>query len=104
MPAVARKDKKDSVSSPHGSGSNCESPNVYHTDAGSSNVFANNIGVVREGDTMEVHPNSGCAPHAPGLSTYSSNVYVNNKRIGRKGDEYSSHYIITGSGDVFANS
>ena len=104
MPGVVRKDKKDSVFSPHGLGVFCDTPTIYHTDEGSSNVFVNNKGVVREGDKMEKHPNTGCNDHQPGLTKYSSNVYANNKKLGRKDDEYDGHKIITASDNVFANS
>lgn len=107
MPAVARKDKKDSVKSPHGVGDNCESEATYHTDEGSSNVFVNGKGVVRENDKMESHNKPGCVPHTPTLKTFSSKVYVNGLRMGRNGDAYvldGSHKIITGSDNVFDGS
>ena len=104
MPGVARKDKKDTVHSPHGIGPNCSVENIYHTDQGSDNVFVNNIGVVREGDKMEQHPNVGCDAHSPTLTKYSSNVYANNKKLGRKDDEYDGHVITSASTTVFANS
>jgi uncharacterized Zn-binding protein involved in type VI secretion len=103
MPEVARKDKKDTVYSPHGTGNECKSPSTYNTDKGSEDVFAEGIGVVRSGDAMQSHPQPGCTPHAPGLSTYSPNVYANGKQIGRKGDAYDGHKITSGSGKVIAN-
>ena len=104
MPAVARKDSKDTVASPDGSGVCCGSPSTQSTDEGSSNVFINGIGAVREADAMITHNYAGpcCNPHAPKLSSFSSTVFVNGKGIGRLGDDYSSHVISSGSSNVFA--
>lgn len=107
MPAVARKNKTDSVKSPHGVGAECKSPATYKTDEGSSNVFVNGEGVVREGDKMEKHPKPGCANHEPVLKSFSSKVYVNGKRLGRFGDAYKEagdHIISSGSENVFDGS
>lgn len=122
MPAVAKKAGNSSVKCTDGAkGSSC-GQNVWHwdsgttqkSDAGSSNVFVNNIGVVRKDDAMISHPDgdpcvSSPVNHAPKLSTYSNNVFANNKNIGRIGDKYDSdghfdHEIKTGSSNVFANS
>lgn len=121
MPAVALKGGSSSISCTDGAkGSPC-GKNVWHwntpttqtSDAGSGNVFVENIGVVRDGDTMSSHPDGNpCVRspvnHAPALSTFSSTVFVNNKAIGRVGDKYDSdghydHTISTGAGTVFAN-
>ena len=104
MPGAVRKSGTDSVDVAHGTGDNCASPETYATAAGSDNVKVNNIGVVRKGDAMQSHPNVGCSPHAPGLSTHSSNVFANGKEIGRKGDKYGTdHDISSGSSDVLIN-
>jgi uncharacterized Zn-binding protein involved in type VI secretion len=105
MPAVARKDGVDLVNTVHNSiGSECkEAPTIVGTDAGSSDVFAQNTGIVRIGDIMEVHNIPGCTPHAPPLVTGSSTVFVNNRGCGRVGDTYAgTEQIITGSSTVFA--
>jgi uncharacterized Zn-binding protein involved in type VI secretion len=102
MPEIARKSGTDSVASPDGSGSKCKSPSTSATNVGSSNVFVEGVGVVREGDTMASHPGPGCSPHAPALSTFSGTVFANNKKIGRKGDAYDGHTITSGSSKVFA--
>lgn len=84
------------------------------SNAGSGDVFANNIGVVRRDDVMISHPHgdpctASAINHAPPLDTYSPNVFANNKEIGRIGDHYDgdgtsqTHEITTGSTDVFAN-
>ena len=113
MPAIARKAAVDLVASPDGTpgtpcdvGVRCDSPSIQATAAGSSDVFIEGIGVVREGDPMLAHPYvpCGCPSHAPGLSTFSSRVYANGLRIGRLGDEYSAHVIITGASTVFDGS
>lgn len=104
MPSVARMSSTDTVDSPDGSGICCASSSVQSTDAGSGNVFANGIGVVRLGDTMIPHPFPGpcCVIHAPALSSSSGSVFVNGKGIGRLGDDYSGHVISSGSGNVIA--
>jgi uncharacterized Zn-binding protein involved in type VI secretion len=117
---IAKKSGSSNVTCTDGAqGSGCGT-NVYHwdtgttqtSDAGSSTVFVNGIGVVRKDDIMISHPDGNpctAAPinHAPALSTYSSSVYVDGKNIGRIGDKYDSdghydHTISTGSTNVFA--
>lgn len=123
MPAVAKKDGASNVTATDGAqGPVCATKPTRWTwsagttqtsDVGSGDVFAENIGVVREGDTMISHPDgTPCTTspidHAPALSTYSPNVFANNKPIGRVGDKYNSdghfdHTISTGASTVFAN-
>ena len=102
MPEVARKDSTEQVQSPDGSGVGCPNPTMTSTDVGSGDVFANGIGIVREGDAVKSHIGPGCVPHAPTLSSFSGTVFINGKGCGRKGDDYSNHVILTGSSDVFA--
>ena len=121
MPAVAQKSGSSSVAATDGAkGSPC-GKNVWHwdvpttqaSDAGSSDVFVEGIGVDREGDVMVSHPDGnpcvgGPVNHAPALSTFSPNVFVNGKAVGRIGDKYDSdghfdHTITSGAGTVFAN-
>lgn len=100
MPAVARKNGADTVSTGHG----CDSTTV--TNQGSNNVFVNNLGVVRLGDLNQTHDvpsGDSCVPHSVALSTASPNVYANNIRIGRKGDSYGGEVLTSGSPNVFAN-
>jgi uncharacterized Zn-binding protein involved in type VI secretion len=121
MPAVARMSGTDTVACTDGAvGSSCgknvhhwDTPTTQATDAGSSNVFINGIGAVRQGDVMKTHPDgvpcvSSPVNHAPALSTFSSNVFVNGKALGRVGDKFDSdghkdHTISSGSPNVFAN-
>lgn len=108
MPGIARKDAVDKVQSPDGTGSGCNSPLLSYTQEGSTNVFINSVGVVREGDAMQTHPGPGCSPHAPVLASFSPNVFVNGLRVGRLGDYYiapgsGQHPIISASTNVFAN-
>ena len=101
MPAIARKDATDTVAINHAT---CQGSTV--TDEGSSNVFVNGIGVVREGDKVKSHTPSppACPSHAPPLSTFSPNVYANGKKIGRLGDQFEcGASISSGSPDVYAN-
>ena len=104
MPKCARKNQADSVASPDGAAICCPAPTTQATQAGSSNVFVNDIGAVRLGDAMKTHPYPGpcCVPHAPSLSSASSTVFVNSKGMGRLGDDYSAHYISSGSSNVYA--
>ena len=122
MPAVARMSGTDTVTCTDGAqGVSCgmgkwfwNTPTTQATQAGSGNVFVNNIGIVRQGDVMASHPDgTPCTPtpipHAPALSTYSSTVFANNLPIGRVGDKFDSdmdydHTISSGSSNVFADS
>lgn len=89
-----------------------DTPTTQVSDAGSSTVFVNGIGVVRSGDAMASHPDGvpcTVAPinHAPTLSTYSSTVFADGKNIGRINDKYNSdghhdHTITSGSVNVYA--
>ena len=89
-----------------------DTPTTQVSDAGSSTVFVNGKGVVREGDAMASHPDGvPCvgAPvnHAPTLSVFSVTVFANGKAMGRVGDKYNSdgdmdHTIISGSSNVTA--
>ena len=121
MPAVAQKDGSSSVAATDGAiGNSCgprrwlwNTPTTQASAAGSANVFAENIGIVRSGDAMSPHPDGvPCTTspiiHAPTLSTFSPNVFVNGKPVGRIGDKYDSdghhdHTITSGAGTVFAN-
>lgn len=98
MPAVARKNGRDSISTNHG----CDGITV--TEQGSDNVIINSIGVVRLGDFNRVHlvPSGICVPHAVPLTAVSRTVFANGKGIGRVGDSYSGETLITGSSNVFA--
>ena len=110
MPEAARGNGTDSVNTVHPAvgdidpddGIACdEDPTTTATDACSSNVFVNGIGIVRESDSVQSHTFPGCASHAPGLSSFSSTVKVNGKGAGRKGDTYDCGAKITsGSADV----
>lgn len=69
---------------------------------GSSDVFCNNIPVVRAGDYYPVH-SCGSKSH-DGRATSSSNVFVNNKPIHRSGDPITcGDTASNGSSDVFVN-
>jgi uncharacterized Zn-binding protein involved in type VI secretion len=108
MPAVARKSGFDSVQSPDGNPAppcgpptdppSCLAPSVQATDAGSSTVTINGIGVVRRGDAMLSHPfGCFCSAHAPALSTASAHVTVEGRGLARVGDAYDGHIISSGS-------
>lgn len=123
MPAAAQKDGASSVAATDGAqGSLCatkpsrynwNTPTTQSSDTGSSNVFAENIGIVRRGDTMISHPDgvpcvTSPVNHAPALSTYSPNVFVNGRQVGRVGDKYDSdghydHTITSGANSVIVN-
>ena len=76
---------------------------------GSSNVFANGIGISRQGDVNTVHlkppfpPPIPCPAHAAGIASGSSTVKVNGKGCGRVGDGISGcTAVASGSSNVFA--
>jgi uncharacterized Zn-binding protein involved in type VI secretion len=98
MPAVAR--IGDSIATGHG----CDGTTTL--TGPSSNVFANNIGIERQGDPTVVHrlTGRGCSvTHTAVINVGSSNVFVNNKAIGRVGDSADAGSITSGSSNVFAN-
>jgi uncharacterized Zn-binding protein involved in type VI secretion len=98
MPAVAR--IGDSIATGHG----CDGTTTL--TGPSSNVFANNIGIERQGDPTVVHrlTGRGCSvTHTAVINVGSGNVFVNNKAIGRVGDSADAGSITSGSSNVFAN-
>jgi uncharacterized Zn-binding protein involved in type VI secretion len=95
MPAVSR--IGDAVATNHG----CDGATTMA--AGSGDVLANGIGVVRVGDVDNVHRFGGrncSAQHQVALSAGSGTVFANGKAIGRVGD--GSETLSSGSPDVFA--
>lgn len=71
---------------------------------GSSDVFANNIGVHRIGDSWPPHGSGPqpCPPHPGTQSSGSSTVFANSLGIARVGDAIScGSTCVQGSGDVF---
>jgi len=71
----------------------------------SGDVFANNIGVVREGDTWAPHNGSPSGPHRSEIgytSAGSGTVFANNKAVARIGDPVEADTIAAGSTTVFA--
>ena len=72
---------------------------------GSSNVFANGIGVSRQGDVNTTHllPGDPCPTHTAGITSGSGTVFVNGKGCGRVGDGISAcTSVAAGSSNVFA--
>ena len=72
---------------------------------GSENVFANGIGVSRQGDVNTTHllPGVPCPAHAAAIASGSSTVKVNDKGCGRVGDGISGcTSVAAGSSNVFA--
>ena len=73
--------------------------------AGSGNVFANGIGVSRQGDVNTTHllPGAPCPSHAAVISSGSGTVKVNGKGCGRVGDGITAcTSVAAGSSNVFA--
>ena len=72
---------------------------------GSGDVFANGIGISRQGDVNTVHllPGAPCPPHSAPIASGSSTVFVNGKGCGRVGDGISGcTSVAAGSSNVFA--
>ena len=72
---------------------------------GSGNVFANGIGISRQGDVNTVHllPGVPCPPHSAPIASGSGTVFVNGKGCGRVGDGISGcTSVAQGSDNVFA--
>ena len=72
---------------------------------GSGNVFANGIGISRQGDVNTVHllPGAPCPPHSAPIASGSGTVFVNGKGCGRVGDGISGcTSVAAGSSNVFA--
>ena len=71
----------------------------------SSDVFANGIGVSRQGDNNTAHLLPPDIPPCPGhtapIASGSSSVFVNNKGCGRVGDATCTS-VAAGSPNVFA--
>lgn len=70
---------------------------------GSSDVFANGIGISRQGDhnTGHLKPPAPCVGHSAPISSGSSTVYVNGLQCGRVGDPTCTA-VAEGSPNVFA--
>ena len=72
---------------------------------GSGNVFANGIGISRQGDVNTVHllPGAPCPPHSAPISTGSTTVFVNDDGAGRVGDGITAcTSVAAGSPNTFA--
>ena len=71
---------------------------------GSENVFANSIGISRQGDLNTVHllPGTPCPAHVTPIITGDPTVFINNKQCGRVGDPTCTA-VAVGSPNVFAN-
>jgi len=89
----------DSIVTGHG----CDSTTTL--TGPSTDVFANNLGVERQGDPTVVHrlTGSGCSvTHTAAINAGSGTVFVNNKAIARIGDSADAGSITSGSPTVFA--
>ena len=72
---------------------------------GSGNVFANGIGISRQGDvnTVQLLPPAPCPAHSAPIASGSGTVFVNGKGCGRVGDGLSGcTSVAAGSSNVFA--
>ena len=102
MPPAARGSGGDEVFSKTGTGRRCRSSMTTATDACSGDVFFNEKGAVRLGDTVAPHKIGGCDDDTSGLTSASSTVFVNGKGVGRIGDEYTGdNTISSGSSNIF---
>ena len=90
-------------------GHECDSTSIIKQ--GSTNVFINNRGAVRVGDS-DTHnipvvlpgppPVIVCLPHTVTVGAASRTVFVNGRGLARVGDTFSGEVISTGSPNVFA--
>jgi uncharacterized Zn-binding protein involved in type VI secretion len=98
MPAVAR------IGDPTTTGHGCDATTTVI--GGSGNVFANGIGVERQGDPTAPHTilaGSVCVPHGAVINVGSHNVFTNGIPTARVGDSTDGGAITAGSPNVFAN-
>lgn len=98
MPAVARN------GDPTTTGHDCDVTTTVV--APSTNVFANGLGVERQGDPTAAHTilvGDSCVPHGAVINVGSPNVFVNNIPCARVGDSTDGGAITAGSPNVFAN-
>jgi len=105
---IARGELTATVEMDHGTRKGCNSSDTTRSKGKSPNVFVEGVGVVREGDKVEVHNKPGCGPHAPKCDTYSPDVFANTKGIACVGDTYAGPgtHVITkvGQSSTYANS
>lgn len=97
MPAVAR--IGDTIATGHG----CTGSTTLTGPSG--DVFANSIGVERQGDPTVSHSISGrnCSvSHVAAINAGSGTVFVNNIALARVGDSADAGSITSGSSNVFA--
>lgn len=97
MPAIAR--IGDTIATGHG----CDGTTTLTGPSG--DVFANNIGIERQGDPTVPHRLTGrnCSvSHTAVVNVGSGTVFVNNKPVARIGDSADAGSIISGSPTVFA--
>lgn len=77
----------------------------FRIASASSDVFVNNRGAARRGDSSTPHLKPGgkkCPIHTSRISGGSSTVFVNNRSMARLGDGFSScTRVASGSTDVF---
>ena len=98
MPAIVR--DGDPTTTGHG----CDAATTVTGPSG--NVFANGIGVERQGDPTSPHTipaGSACVPHSAVINVGSSNVFTNGIPTARVGDSTDGGAIIAGSSNVFVN-
>lgn len=101
MPAIARGDGIDVVNTGHPV---CVAPGIIATLSCSGDVFVENVGAHRQGDTNT--PHTHCPPvFSTTVSSFSPNVFVNNRNVAREGDVYTCGAFIQDvtQNTVFAN-
>ncbi|MFV1530516.1 MULTISPECIES: PAAR domain-containing protein [unclassified Phaeobacter] len=69
----------------------------------SGNVFAEGLGVHRQGDAWAPHGCAVCPPHGGALASGSGTVFANGRVLGRIGDPVDcGSAVATGASTVFA--
>ena len=100
MPAVARAQNKDSISTGHGCDAIAQILGTLQTK-----VYVNDTIAAVRGDAIAPHTilaGTICVPHASVINAGSSKVFFEGIEAARIGDSADAGSVITGSSNVFA--
>jgi uncharacterized Zn-binding protein involved in type VI secretion len=104
MASISHANGVDVVLSPDGTAKKCRVTLTVATGtATQSKVYADGSLVAIQGDIVQPHPITGCAPDLQSISSASTRVYVQGRGIARIGDTYGDNVITSGSARCFAS-